>query len=260
MQGESEAGSSSSPLHGFAAGVVAGASGVLVGHAFDTAKVRQQVTAREAGVGNAFAGRWSLGLMYRGIVPPLITTGAVRSLYFGTYETLRPAVAQRLRTDENSRAAVFIAGCLTGGFIAPVTAPMQRLKLMQQVEGGSLVECTRKLLASPSGALGFFRGLPCHLVLETLGSGSYLLSYHAAKAYAAERAAERAAELAYEAERRHGAVSAAGVPTSASPTREPLLVRIACGALAGCIGWLSICECPGLEPSPSPTPSPSPSP
>ena len=82
---------------GFASGVVAGATGVLVGHAFDTLKVQAQVGAGPSQPSGATAepALHRILALYRGIVPPLLTTGAIRSLYFGVFETVRPQVARR---------------------------------------------------------------------------------------------------------------------------------------------------------------------
>ena len=96
-----EAASSSSDLSppprwiGFASGVVAGATGVLVGHAFDTLKVQAQVGAGPSQPSGATAepALHRILALYRGIVPPLLTTGAIRSLYFGVFENLRASLA-----------------------------------------------------------------------------------------------------------------------------------------------------------------------
>ena len=80
---------------GFASGVVAGATGVLVGHAFDTLKVQAQVGAGPSQPSGATAepALHRILALYRGIVPPLLTTGAIRSLYFGVFENLRASLA-----------------------------------------------------------------------------------------------------------------------------------------------------------------------
>ena len=81
---------------GFASGVVAGATGVLVGHAFDTLKVQAQVGAgpsQPSGDATAEPALYRIRALYRGIVPPLLTTGAIRSLYFGVFENLRASLA-----------------------------------------------------------------------------------------------------------------------------------------------------------------------
>lgn len=160
--------------HGLVAGSVAGASGVLVGHAFDTAKVQAQVGGSSSMKLSPSA---VLGL-YRGVLPPLMSTGAVRSLYFGVYEVTRPSISRALTLPEDNTRAVFIAGSVTGLLTAPVTAPMQRLKLVQQIQGGSLRDCFRRL--APNA--GLFRGLGLHCALETIGSGCYLTAYVVCKA------------------------------------------------------------------------------
>jgi solute carrier family 25 carnitine/acylcarnitine transporter 20/29 len=207
------------PWHGLAAGCIAGASGVIIGHAFDTAKVRAQVSSG-GGSSSSHQPPKSLLSLYRGILPPLLTTGAVRSIYFGVYETLKPLTSTAMRRPTTELSVVFVAGALTGLVVAPVTAPVQRLKLVQQVEGGSVREVWKRLMAMGTSSL--FRGLGLHTVLETIGSGCYLLAYAATKkAVASER----------------GAAPGAG---SASVAEEPLSVRVACGMVAGCCGWISI--------------------
>ena len=201
------------PWHGLAAGCVAGASGVLVGHAFDTAKVQTQVSGRAAP-------KLSFSSLYRGILPPLLSTGAMRSMYFGTYETFKVPVAYMLGAASSSALpVVFVTGCATGLATAPLSSPMQRLKLIQQVEGGSLRDCVRRLLAT-TGFRGLFRGLGLHCALETIGSGCYLTSYQLAKQIAL----------------------GPPPPTGGSrlPKDEPLAVRIGCGAVGGICGWISI--------------------
>ncbi len=205
-----------SAADGLVAGLVAGAAGVLVGHAFDTAKVQQQI-------GRKLTELPSIGFLYRGIIPPLVSTGAVRSLYFGTYEALRPPMAAALASPQESLSVVFVAGSLTGATLAPLTAPIQRLKLVQQVEGLSLRECVRSLFAS-SGVSSLMRGMGVHMLLETFGSGCYLATYHAAK---------RVATTSLDADDDSGA-------GGGRRPREPLRVRIGCGAIAGISGWVSI--------------------
>lgn len=190
---------------GFVAGVVAGGSGVLVGHAFDTAKVQQQVGGQ--------AGQMSMKNLYRGILPPLCTTGAVRSLYFGLFEQTKRRLEAAGGPPGSTAPGVYCCGCLTGALTAPVTAPIMNLKIRQQIHGDSLWSNVRGLLRS-SGVSGFYRGLPAHALLETFGSGSYLLAYHAAKSAAAK--------------------------LRSSDEEDWMLIRVACGAVSGCCGWISM--------------------
>lgn len=196
--------------HGVAAGCVAGASGVLIGHGFDTAKVRAQA-------GEVV--ELELRSLFRGILPPLVTTGMMRSFYFGVYETIRPPVAGAWDWSDDALPTVFVAGMATGLITAPVTAPVQRLKLVQQLSSGqyaSTRDAAMKLVRA-EGTRGLFRGLGVHCALETLGSGCYLLAYAAAK--------HRLRDI-------FGA--------SEGGAREPLAMRVLCGMSAGVVGWLSI--------------------
>ena len=161
---------------GFASGVVAGATGVLVGHAFDTLKVQAQVGAGPSQPSGATAepALHRILALYRGIVPPLLTTGAIRSLYFGVFENLRASLA-----DSSLQATVAAAG-LTGLLTAPVTQPFVTLKVYQQVNGGSLPAAVARIWRA-RGPRGFFPGFGLHCFLETVGSIVYLGVYHLAK-------------------------------------------------------------------------------
>ena len=63
----------------FVAGILAGANGVIVGHPFDTLKTRFQVgkILKSSTMDCKF-----LRQLYRGIVPPLCTSGAIQSVNF----------------------------------------------------------------------------------------------------------------------------------------------------------------------------------
>ena len=216
--------------HGLASGCIAGASGVLIGHAFDTAKVQAQVGNSGAkGGGATRLTPSSLFTLYRGIVPPLVSTGAIRSLYFGIYEVTRPNVSRLVGHPEDSVRTVFVAGAATGMLTAPVTAPMQRLKLVQQVQGGSLRDCFARLMRNG----GLFRGLGLHCMLETIGSGCYL------SAYAVCKAQLRRAGVGGRPRDPPDLPGASASGRGATPP-EPLALRVLSGMFAGVCGWISI--------------------
>ena len=52
------------------------------------------------------------------------------------------------------------------------------IKVVQQVQGGSLRDCFARLMRNG----GLFRGLELHCMLETIGSGCYLGAYAVCKA------------------------------------------------------------------------------
>ena len=187
---------------GFASGVVAGGTGVLVGHAFDTLKVQAQVGASPSRISEP--GLWRVLALYRGILPPLLTTGGIRSLYFGVFENLRLSL-----TGSSLQATAVAAGC-TGLITAPVTQPFVTLKVYQQVNGGSLPAAVSNIWKA-RGHRGFFPAFRLHCCLETLGSTVYLGVYHMTK--------------------RH---------LRGEDGSESVSLRVMAGALAGCTAWTSI--------------------
>lgn len=81
-------------------GSVAGACGILVGHPFDSLKVRMQVAKNLTQPKMDLA---TIKQLYRGMMPPLITAGFLQAFLFSTYEACKafvtPFVA-RARTGE----------------------------------------------------------------------------------------------------------------------------------------------------------------
>jgi solute carrier family 25 carnitine/acylcarnitine transporter 20/29 len=197
---------------GFLAGVIAGGCGVLVGHAFDSMKVQQQLGRSPVPT--------SFWVLYRGVVPPLVSAGAIRSLYFGIYESSKSPIISALGAPDDDLLAVFLAAAVAGFATSLVSAPVQRLKLLQQSHGITMRESLRRLLASPSAVRNVYRGVWLHSALETIGSACYLLTYEASKLRLLSSSAD---------------ASQAKVLAN-----DPLASRVACGMIAGCSGWLSI--------------------
>ena len=93
---EGALGSSPPRWLGLVSGGIAGAMGVLVGHAFDTMKVQAQLggASPAAAPSTAPLPQRTLAL-YRGILPPLLTTGAVRAVYFAIFENVKLGLGAR---------------------------------------------------------------------------------------------------------------------------------------------------------------------
>jgi len=78
----------------------------------------------------------SLSSLYRGILPPLITVGAIQSLNFTLFESFKRFFRQR-STERDSEAfyltQVFKAGSFAGLALALFTTPVGVIKVQQQV-------------------------------------------------------------------------------------------------------------------------------
>lgn len=157
------------------AGLIAGASGVIIGHPLDTIKVQLQVSGKTASLG------WAL---YRGILPPLLTSGMVSSVNFALFERAKRLLLEDRgvqRGDLASLPVVFYAGCGAGCIISLITTPIGLIKVQQQtVMTKGLVPGINSLYAA-YGIKGFYRGFGPMFVMESVGRGVYLWVYELVK-------------------------------------------------------------------------------
>ncbi len=212
-----------SVLASFGAGTVAGASGTLIGHPFDSLKVRLQV-GREL-VHQKYDLAW-MKQLYRGVVPPILTTGAMASINFTIYEASRSWLNTKYffaPTQNSHLCSVFIAGCTSGAFVSLISTPISVIKIQQQVATeknlvNSIIDIYKK-----SGIRGFYRGFSTMLVLESPGRGVYMCSYETCKSL-----------IAYANDTQGRAYSDRSVTTSQTSH------RILSAALAGIFSWLVV--------------------
>jgi solute carrier family 25 carnitine/acylcarnitine transporter 20/29 len=187
-------------------GLVAGLSGVLVGHPFDTLKVRMQTGVR----GHPL----TLFSVYRGAGPPLLTTGAVQAMNFGLFSFFKEA----LESDGRVRGLpqVFAAAAMAGACISVVTQPSSMLKVQQQVlPRGGMVEQFRAIVVA-RGITGMYTGMGPHFVMETIGRGVYMSGFYFFKSVL-------------------GPMDEQGENPPLSFSRKALA-----GAAAGCLSWIVI--------------------
>ena len=156
----------------FASGLVAGVSGILVGHPFDTVKVRMQTGV----IGQPL----TLRSVYRGVGPPLLTTGAVQALNFGLFSTFKDALEAHGRIQ--GLPQMFAAAAMAGACISVVTQPSSMLKVQQQVlPRGSMAVQFRAIVAA-RGYQGLYIGYGPHLIMEVVGRGVFMSSFYYFKA------------------------------------------------------------------------------
>ena len=111
---------------GFASGAVAGATGVLVGHAFDTMKVEAQIGGGRSATQPAVPLLQRTLKLYRGILPPLLTTGAIRSLYFAVFENVKLGLGAPPPPRDAPMSTTVAAAATTGLMTAPVLTMITR--------------------------------------------------------------------------------------------------------------------------------------
>lgn len=208
-----------SALSSFLAGIFAGASGVLVGHPFDTLKVKYQVGRTISLVEGSRSQFYEL---YRGVLPPLLTSGAISSLTFSMYEYFKSRLREDLSFSHLS--AVFVSGTISGAIISIVTSPISCVKLQQQLSTTKGIIPTIYHMKQSHGVLSFYRGYSPFFIMESFGRGVYLHNYEFSKSFLKRRVWPQIFPMK---EMKHD-------------TNDSLTIRMISAAYAGCSSWLAV--------------------
>jgi solute carrier family 25 carnitine/acylcarnitine transporter 20/29 len=191
-----------SHIASFLAGSIAGGCGVIVGHPFDSLKVRLQVgQTLEYKKFNLYV----VKQLYRGIVPPLLTVGTLQAINFSNYEYFKRKIPQYLYELDDldleegepylnneyhtshaktTLSTVFLAGYSSGMVMSVITNPMNIVKIRMQVASDLGLAATARDVYKMSGksfARGFYRGFDCSFLTEGFGRAIYLWVYEYTK-------------------------------------------------------------------------------
>ncbi|CAL4915716.1 unnamed protein product [Urochloa decumbens] len=201
-----------------AAGTVGGAAQLVVGHPFDTVKVKlqsQPAPPRYAGAGDAvrqtLAAEGARGL-YKGMGAPLATVAAMNAVLF----TVRGQMEAVLRSEPGVPLTVgqqVVAGAGAGVAVSFLACPTELIKCRLQAQSalataaaptpafaavaapaaaakyGGPVDVARHVLRSEGGARGLFKGLVPTLAREVPGNAIMFGVYEATKRALAAAAA-----------------------------------------------------------------------
>lgn len=170
----------------FAAGCLGGCAGVIVGHPFDTIKVRLQT---QDGSSPKYRGSYdcfktivrteSVRGLYRGVTSPMAGVSFINAIAFGVYGNV-----QRLLGTPDSTVSHFVSGAAAGAVQSLVGSPIELAKTRLQVQGlGSKgvvysgpVDCIRRVHRA-EGPRGVFRGLGSTFLRDTPAFGVYFAFY-----------------------------------------------------------------------------------
>lgn len=176
----------SSVLSSFFAGSVAGACGVMIGHPFDSLKVRMQVGQN---LNHNKVDLFMIKQLYRGVITPLATVGAIQAINFSIYEKSKQVIHNRFfsgepDSDYNRLKTVFFGGVCSGAFLSLLTTtPLGIIKLQMQVASEAGVFSNISRIMSVNGVRTLYRGYFSTFLMESPGRGVYLWSYEATKLY-----------------------------------------------------------------------------
>jgi hypothetical protein len=200
-------------------GGVAGSISVIVGHPFDTIKVRLQSNS-SATISGIFSSGWLS--LFRGIGPPLSTATLLDATIFATYGT-----SSRLwdhyapQGMQNSSYRSFLCGAVAGVCQAVIICPIDQLKCKLQTIGdvyhGSSHVC-QEILQS-HGISGLYRGLHATLAREVPSFAIYFSVYEYVKGFLNHRMSYEKDGILYE---------------------NTWFSSVIGGGVSGCISWACI--------------------
>jgi len=180
----------------FIAGGFGGASAVLVGHPFDLTKTRLQTAAPGLYKGAVDVVRQTLARdgvrgLYRGMVPPLLGVTPIFAVSFWAYDASKKLISTMMpnrTTEPLSTAEIAAAGFMSAVPTTIITAPVERAKVMLQVQGqgGSAAKHNGVLavmshLYKEGGIRSIFRGTAATLARDGPGSAAYFAAYEVTK-------------------------------------------------------------------------------
>ncbi|KAH3667232.1 hypothetical protein OGAPHI_002881 [Ogataea philodendri] len=168
------------------AGFVGGGVQVLVGQPFDLVKVRVQTgqySSPVAALVDTFKNE-GLRAFYKGTLAPLVGVGACVSIqFYGFHEAKRQLLKANPSQKELNLKQYYIAGAFAGIVNAPITAPVEQIRILLQVQKDQ-----HRLYTGPKDAIskiygqsglfkGIYRGSLITLLRETQAYGVWFLTY-----------------------------------------------------------------------------------
>ncbi|KAG7508476.1 mitochondrial basic amino acids transporter-like [Solea senegalensis] len=172
----------------FVAGCIGGAAGVLVGHPFDTVKVRLQIQSIDKplyrGTFHCFQSiirQESAFGLYKGIGSPMMGLTFINAIVFGVQGNTMRLLGHDTPMNQ------FLAGAAAGALQSVLCCPMELAKTRMQMQGTGEKKSSRRLYKNSldclvriykrEGLVGVNRGMVTTLIRETPGFGVYFLAY-----------------------------------------------------------------------------------
>ncbi|XP_030247011.1 solute carrier family 25 member 45 isoform X2 [Drosophila navojoa] len=175
-----------------------GACGVLVAHPLDTIKTWQQAsnTSVVTAIHQIYKRNNGINGYYRGMLFPLMSTGAINSILFGIYgnhlRQLRRVCHSDYQREQLEYHNMFMAGSVAGFVQSFIACPMELIKVRLQTHcyyndylygQRRTAFGTFKRIVKNDGISGLYRGLLPMMCRDVLPYGIYMLVYRHASHY-----------------------------------------------------------------------------
>ncbi|CAN6287705.1 unnamed protein product [Urochloa humidicola] len=178
----------------YVAGAAAGVAQVVVGHPFDTVKVKLQAhntTAHGKVYKNGFHCTSRIlveeGIrgLYKGASSSFIGIAVESSLFFGTYSQAKQLLQGNYENGRPHLQVIIPSAACSGALISCILTPTELTKCRMQVQGkdvmhgarySSPLDCAVKTLES-EGLRGIFRGGLATLFREAIGNAVFFCTY-----------------------------------------------------------------------------------
>jgi len=184
-----------SPIKYFISGGFGGICTVIVGHPFDTIKVRLQTSDKYNGMldcAKKTIQKEGVRGLYKGMSAPIAGVAPIFAISFFGFGVGKKLLQQGEEPLTNTR--LFLAGAFSGIFTTSVMAPGERIKCLLQVQQGGgeqkysgMIDCAKQLYKE-GGIRSIYKGSLATLLRDVPASGMYFLTYEFIKKKVAESA------------------------------------------------------------------------
>jgi solute carrier family 25 carnitine/acylcarnitine transporter 20/29 len=240
-------------LEDLIAGGIAGSLSVVVGHPFDTYKVRLQTSSSSPNL-SAYGGISSL---FRGMSAPLSTAAIVNAVCFATYaessrvwDQFSPPTSKMYDIEskmispsqsltESTWFKALICGGFTGAVMTLVTCPMEHVKCRLQVQHGrGISDRTYRGPLDAAGTIlkkfgfrGLYRGFVSTICREIPAIGSYFSSYDIVRDYIDRRIIQMNVKGGSNSASDHG---------TSKLSASSILASSLAGGVSGALSWVIV--------------------
>jgi len=244
-----------SPLEDFVSGTAAGVAITLVGHPFDTVKVRMQVspaTYPDALSTTAMVLRnEGVTAFFKGMASPMASVPFINAIVFSSYAQGKD-ILHSLQGHQEPLSAweISLAGGYAGLASCFVSTPVELVKCKLQIQSNTVAVTPDKMFVSPmhcvekifryNGLRGLYRGYVATVYREVPGFAAQFWCYELLKQKLAALPPLFSSPFSPPPPPPpHSASSSAGAPSAPPQTSDLTAVRlVVAGGLAGIFGWV----------------------